>query len=119
MWNTAHGLLIFKGYWTYRFHLRKQHTVFLSEVSRGMHRVQPSWVAEGCPDARHRGGADYELIAVVHHLGRTPAAGHYTADVRQPDGKWLHFDDADLSNVPLARVVDDNKAYLLFYQLRE
>ncbi|KAK9918617.1 hypothetical protein WJX75_005398 [Coccomyxa subellipsoidea] len=82
-------------------------------------RVQPSWVAEGCPDARHRGGADYELIAVVHHLGRTPAAGHYTADVRQPDGKWLHFDDADLSNVPLARVVDDNKAYLLFYQLRE
>ncbi len=76
-------------------------------------------MAEGCPDARHRGGADYDLIAVVHHHGRTPAAGHYTADVRQPDGKWLRFDDADLMSVPLARVVDDNKAYLLFYQLRE
>ncbi|BDA47004.1 probable ubiquitin carboxyl-terminal hydrolase 10 at C-terminar half [Coccomyxa sp. Obi] len=82
-------------------------------------RIQPSWMAEGCPDARHRGGADYDLIAVVHHHGRTPASGHYTADVRQPDGKWLRFDDADLSAVSLARVVDDNKAYLLFYQLRE
>ena len=41
------------------------------------------------------------------------------ADVRQPDGKWLRFDDAELAPVPLARVVDDPKAYLLFYQLRD
>lgn len=81
-------------------------------------RIHPAMMSEGCPVVRHRGGAEYELIAVVHHHGRTPAAGHYTADVRQPDTKWLRFDDADLAAVPLARVVDDNKAYLLFYQLR-
>jgi ubiquitin carboxyl-terminal hydrolase 10 len=75
-------------------------------------------VADGCPEPRHRSGADYELIAVVHHHGRTPASGHYTADVRQPESRWLRFDDAELSVVPLARVVDDAKAYLLFYQLR-
>ena len=41
------------------------------------------------------------------------------SDVRQLDGKWLRFDDAELAPVPLARVVDDPKAYLLFYQLRD
>jgi ubiquitin carboxyl-terminal hydrolase 10 len=82
-------------------------------------RILPSWVAEGCPEPRHRAGAEYGLIAVVQHHGRTPAAGHYTADVRQADGRWLRFDDAELSAVPLPRVVDDPRAYLLFYQLRE
>ena len=39
-------------------------------------------MAEGCPDARHRSGAEYALCAVVQHHGRTPASGHYTAGVR-------------------------------------
>ena len=54
---------------------------------------------------------------MLHH-GKTPSAGHYTADVRQRDNKWLRFDDADLSYVPADRVVNDARAYLLFYQLR-
>ena len=81
-------------------------------------RMQPSWIAELCPEPRHRGGAEYELIAAVLHHGKTPSAGHYTADVRQRDNKWLRFDDADLSYVPVDRVVNDARAYLLFYQLR-
>lgn len=81
-------------------------------------RLLPSWIAELCPEPRHRGGAEYELIATVLHHGKTPSAGHYTADVRQRDGKWLRFDDADLSYVPADRVINDARAYLLFYQLR-
>lgn len=82
-------------------------------------RLLPSWIAELCPEPRHRGGAEYELIATVLHHGKTPAAGHYTADVRQQgDGRWLRFDDADLSYVPADRVTNDARAYLLFYQLR-
>jgi ubiquitin C-terminal hydrolase len=37
--------------------------------------------------------------------------------VAQEDNRWLRFDDSNVTTVPLSRVLDD-KAYLLFYQLR-
>jgi Ubiquitin carboxyl-terminal hydrolase len=40
----------------------------------------------------------------VSHHGKNPNAGHYTADVRQPDGRWLRFDDATVTSVPLSMV---------------
>ena len=61
---------------------------------------------------------EYDLIATVSHHGRNMSSGHYTADVRQPDAKWLRFDDTQVSVVPQARVLDERSAYLLFYQLR-
>ncbi|KAK9840619.1 hypothetical protein WJX81_004670 [Elliptochloris bilobata] len=76
--------------------------------------IQPGWVHRDCPQ---HAGAALDLIATVSHHGRTPASGHYTADVRQEDGRWLRFDDSNVTSVPLSRVLDD-KAYLLFYQLR-
>ena len=42
--------------------------------------------------------------ATVSHHGKNPNAGHYTADVRQPDGRWLRFDDATVTSVPLSMV---------------
>lgn len=36
-------------------------------------------------------------VATVAHHGKYSAAGHYTADVKQPDGRWLHFDDGTVS----------------------
>ena len=71
-------------------------------------------MAEGC--AQKRGAPDYSLVASVTHLGRTPASGHYVADCRQPDSRFLTFDDDRVSLSPLARVLND-RAYLLFYQL--
>ena len=79
-------------------------------------RLQPKWIYQASPTERHRSGADYELVATVSHHGRGPASGHYTADVCQPNGQWLRFDDAHVSSVPLSRVLDAS-AYLLFYQL--
>lgn len=42
------------------------------------------------------------------------AAGHYTADVLQPDGRWLHFNDAAADMASEAQVLH-GKPYLLFY----
>lgn len=43
-------------------------------------------------------------VATVSHHGKNPNAGHYTADVKQPDGRWLRFDDATVTSVPLGQV---------------
>ncbi|KAK9807533.1 hypothetical protein WJX72_001859 [[Myrmecia] bisecta] len=76
-------------------------------------RMQRAWVSDKCPMQ----GAEYELIATVSHHGRTPASGHYTADVRQPNDKWLRFDDANVYSVTVPKVLAE-PVYLLFYQLK-
>lgn len=35
----------------------------------------------------------YDLTAVLTHKGRSANSGHYVAWVKQPDGKWIQFDD--------------------------
>lgn len=53
------------------------------------------------------------------HNTRTPAhatpGGHYSAHVQQPDGRWLHFNDAAVSPVSLHHVLSE-KTYVLVYQ---
>lgn len=36
----------------------------------------------------------------MSHHGKQAGAGHYTADVKQPDGRWLRFDDASVTSMP-------------------
>lgn len=60
-------------------------------------------------------GRKYELVATITHHGKDPSAGHYTADCRQADGRWLRFDDAAVSVVPINRVLQE-QAYVLFYK---
>ncbi|KAH8959219.1 hypothetical protein BDL97_06G067900 [Sphagnum fallax] len=57
----------------------------------------------------------YELVATVTHHGKDPSGGHYTADCKQNDGRWIRFDDAKVSLVGLNRVLHD-QAYVLFYK---
>ena len=81
-------------------------------------RVQQNLLADDC-EQRRQGGAEYELTATVSHHGRTPASGHYTADVKQPDGEWLRFDDDYVSHVNLPAVLSrDTETYLLFYEMK-
>ena len=81
-------------------------------------RIQQGLLADDCEQKR-QGGADYELIATVSHHGRTPASGHYTADVRQPDGEWLRFDDDYVSHISQTQVLLQNtETYLLFYEMK-
>lgn len=60
-------------------------------------------------------GRKYELVATVTHHGKEASKGHYTADVRYPNGQWLRFDDASLTSITTAKVLHD-RAYLLFYK---
>jgi ubiquitin C-terminal hydrolase len=78
-------------------------------------RLKASMLADGCTNVRG-GNAAYDLIGVVQHHGRTPAGGHYTADVRcgGPGGEWMHFNDDRVATVDEAEVLQGN-AYLLFY----
>lgn len=81
-------------------------------------RIQHNLLADDC-EQRRQGGAGYELIATVSHHGRTPASGHYTADVKQPDGEWLRFDDDYVTHVNLPQVLSrDTETYVLFYEMK-
>ncbi|KAG7671203.1 hypothetical protein Ndes2526B_g02330 [Nannochloris sp. 'desiccata'] len=73
--------------------------------------MKSSWMATGTPDR----GAVYNLVATVTHHGKTISRGHYTADVVQPDGKWLRFDDSDVYWVNEQQVLSDTP-YLLVYE---
>jgi hypothetical protein len=39
----------------------------------------------------------YELAAVLTHKGRSADSGHYVAWCKQADGKWVLFDDDELT----------------------
>ena len=55
----------------------------------------------------------------MSHHGKTMTVGHYTADVCQPNGAWLRFDDSSVYQVPLQRVLGEaGTVYLLFYELQ-
>ena len=79
--------------------------------------LQPAWMQHTLA-TQHRQGAPYELIATVSHHGVSPSSGHYTANVRQPNGTWMRFDDGAVSNVTMHDVCDAG-AYLLLYQRAE
>ncbi|XP_051124293.1 ubiquitin carboxyl-terminal hydrolase 24 [Andrographis paniculata] len=60
-------------------------------------------------------GRKYELVSTVTHHGREASKGHYTADVRYPNGQWLRFDDASVAAISTNQVLHD-RAYVLFYK---
>ncbi|CAN6444163.1 unnamed protein product [Victoria cruziana] len=60
-------------------------------------------------------GRRYELVATITHIGRDPSRGHYVADAKHVEGRWLRFDDASVSIVGQNDVLHD-QAYVLFYQ---
>jgi hypothetical protein len=57
----------------------------------------------------------YRLFGVTCHRGHELRFGHYTAYVKNPNGKWYMADDEDISPVSLQKVLNDPTAYLLSY----
>ncbi|CAK9184348.1 unnamed protein product [Ilex paraguariensis] len=57
----------------------------------------------------------YELVATITHHGKEPSRGHYTADSRRSNGKWLRYDDSSVTAIPTSKVMHD-QAYVLFYK---
>ena len=57
----------------------------------------------------------YELYGVCNHSGGV-LGGHYTAYVKNANGKWYHFNDTSVSEVGLEDSIISPKAYCLFYR---
>jgi len=57
----------------------------------------------------------YQLYGVCNHGGGT-MGGHYTAYVKNANGKWYHFNDTSVSEVGLIDSIISPKAYVLFYR---
>lgn len=94
-----------------RFQFTGRSTKVNKHVSFDPHLVmRPGWLAPGCA---RRG--EYQLVATVTHHGKSLGSGHYTADVLQPDGIWLRFDDGNFFIVNQDRVFGE-RPYLLVYE---
>ncbi len=57
----------------------------------------------------------YELYGVCNHSGGV-MGGHYTAYVKNANGKWYHFNDTSVSEVGVKESIVSTKAYVLFYK---
>lgn len=57
----------------------------------------------------------YELYGVCNHSGGV-MGGHYTAYVKNANGKWYHFNDTNVSEVGITNSIISTKAYVLFYR---
>jgi len=57
----------------------------------------------------------YELYGVCNHSGSV-SGGHYTAYVKNANGKWYHFNDTSVSEVAILDSIVSPKAYVLFYR---
>lgn len=97
-------------------HCVDAHSTDFAEPARAMLRcrLNSTHLAAECRPRE----ASYRLLATVTHHGSQPGSGHYTADVRQPGGDWLRFDDDKVSRVNFRSVIGE-KVYLLFYQLTD
>jgi len=57
----------------------------------------------------------YELYGVCNHSGGV-LGGHYTAYVKNANGRWYHYNDTIVSEVGLVESIISSKAYCLFYR---
>jgi ubiquitin carboxyl-terminal hydrolase 8 len=57
----------------------------------------------------------YDLYGVCNHSGGV-MGGHYTAYIKNANGKWYHFNDTIVSEVGLTDSIISPKAYVLFYR---
>jgi ubiquitin carboxyl-terminal hydrolase 2/21 len=57
----------------------------------------------------------YELYGVCNHSGSV-LGGHYTAYVKNANGKWYHFNDTSVNEIDNNESIITPKAYCLFYR---
>lgn len=66
----------------------------------------------------------YDAYAVVRHMGESTRSGHYTAAVKDRQrGCWRYFNDTQVTDFQpesenRSRALDNDQAYLVFYQRR-
>jgi len=56
----------------------------------------------------------YDLFGICNHIGGV-TCGHYTSFIKNANGKWYHYDDITVNEVPKSTIITTN-AYCLFYR---
>lgn len=57
---------------------------------------------------------NFELAAVVIHIGASPASGHYICLSKRSDGNWREFDDSEIYGIRDGNEME-RQAYMLLY----
>jgi len=58
---------------------------------------------------------NYELYGICNHMGGT-LGGHYTAFVKNANGKWFSYNDTNVIEVDIEKSLNKTYAYCLFYR---
>ena len=56
----------------------------------------------------------YDLFGVGNHTGNVHG-GHYTANIKNSNGKWYNFNDTNINNINCNKVITEH-TYCLFYR---
>jgi ubiquitin C-terminal hydrolase len=59
----------------------------------------------------------YDLYGICNHVGGT-MGGHYTAYIKNSNGKWYHFNDTVVSEIQESHIITPN-AYCFFYRKKQ
>ena len=86
---------------------KKLHTV----VDIPMHAVDFSKYVKGYNSASYV----YDLFGVCNHSGGGGGGGHYTAYIKNANGKWYSFNDTMVNEIPEGTVISA-MSYCLFYR---
>ena len=57
----------------------------------------------------------YDLYGICNHSGSS-YGGHYTAFIKNANGKWYHFNDTNVKEITNLQELITPKAYCLFYR---
>jgi ubiquitin carboxyl-terminal hydrolase 8 len=60
----------------------------------------------------------YELFGICNHSGGV-FGGHYTAFIKNANGKWYHFNDSSVEEVINTNLLISPKAYCFFYRKKK
>lgn len=58
----------------------------------------------------------YDLYAVSNHHSGSSHGGHYTASIKNANGKWYEYDDSIITLIPDPKTIVTSMAYCLFYR---
>ena len=59
----------------------------------------------------------YDLYGICNHVGGS-MGGHYTAFIKNANGKWYHFNDTGVCEIPESQIITP-KAYCFFYRKKQ
>ena len=68
------------------------------------------------PQGAHSVGCEYNLVAMITHVGPSPNCGHYTAIGEAANGQFFQFDDSSVRPISVGQALN-TASYVVFYEM--